>query len=175
MRSLRPLLAIAVLGLFACSGEEAPPIGERVATELIEVWRTGDRIAAEELLDPAVTWDDRSSGTSALGFPEVVEYLLGIHTWTESLFVDAVSIQATDNSASVEWIMEGVTTAIDDPGTRSHFRVEGVTLLEIERGRIVAAVDYSSPLNLILARGGSVTLPDGTVLQPTRIDEEAGG
>lgn len=164
-----------VLATSACSEEAPLPIGERLATELIEVWRTGDRIAAESILDPAVTWEDRSSGTAALGFPEAVEYLLGIHDWTESLFVDVVSIQATDHSASVEWIMEGVTTAQGDAGARSHFRIEGATLLQIERGVIVAAVDYSNPLDLILARGGAVRLPDGTELQPRLIEDEEGG
>lgn len=168
------LLVLAAL-LPACATDEGPTVGERVATELVEVWRTGDQIAAEDLLDPAVTWEDRGSGTMALGFPEAVEYLLGIHSWTESLFVDVVSIEATDTSATLEWIMEGVTTVPGDPAARSHFRVEGATLLQIEGGQIVSAVDYSNPINLILARGGAVTLPDGTVLQANRIEDEAGG
>ncbi len=168
---------IAVLSSSAgCTTDEAaPPVGERVGTALIEVWRSGDRVAAEDLLDAAVVWEDRSSGTTAQGFPEVVEYLLGLHTWAESLFVDMVSIQATDHAATVEWVMEGVTRPRDDPNRQAHFRIDGVTVLQIESGRIVGAVDYSNPIGLILARGGRVTLPDGTELQRTLIDDDAGG
>ena len=165
-------LMIAAAG---CESEPPVPAGERIGTALIEVWRSGDRLAAEDLLDPAVVWEDRSSGTMAQGFPEAVEYLLGLHSWAESLFVDMVSIQATDHAATIEWVMEGVTRPTDDPTARSHFHIDGVTVIQIESGRIVGAVDYSNPVGLILARGGSVTLPDGTQLQPTRIEDDAGG
>ena len=52
------------------------------------------------------------------------------------------------------------------------FRVEGVTLLEIDGGRIVRATEYSDPTDLYVALGGSVTLPDGTVVAPVLIEDE---
>ena len=161
----RSLALLLLLPLVACGGVDAPPESERLAWELVEVWRTGDVDAAAALVDPTAVYEDRISGMDARGAPEVIDLLTNGMAWAEGFFVEVSNVRAAEDHAVIEWLREGSVIPADG-GDPRRFRIAGVTLIEVEAGRIVRAVDYADPSELYVAMGGRVVLPGGEELQP---------
>ncbi len=159
-RSLRRYVGVGAYALFAalvgCDADAPPPLGEAIGYELVQVWRTGDLETSEALFHPLAVYEDRSSGTEAPGGPEAAAWAAAVRDWLDPLFIEVVDLRATDTSASIEWLREGLAVVGD---TARSVRIEGVTLLEIENGLVLRATEYFDPSPLIVARGGAVTYP----------------
>ena len=172
-RARSAIVIAGVLLLGGCASDEAAPESERIAFELLEVWRSGDPDLAADLLSATVVWQDPATDFEARGLPEVVAYLAPDPAAVDGLFIDVVEVRASDDHAVIEWIREG-TVVPADGGPRRRYTSRGVTLIEVEGGRIVRGIDYGDPTPERLARGGSVVLPDGTELRPVVLDDEGG-
>lgn len=71
--------------------------------------------------------------------------------------------------AVAEWVLEGnrqgPSGLSGDSLVLRRFRVDGLTLIEVQGGLIVRAADYGDPIPLVLAEGGAVVFPDGDTLR----------
>lgn len=162
-----PLLLAGAAG---CSGDGPPPptAAEALLVEALEMRRTGDVEGVLDAFHPVATWEDHPSQTEYRGAEEIAAFLGGIHAWADGVFLDVVRMYALGDVAVAEWVLEG-TQARPIPGqldsvTYRRFRIEGVTLVEVEGRLIVRAVDYADVAPFFLDLGARVTLPGGSVL-----------
>jgi hypothetical protein len=160
-----------LLWIAACAGAEAPDrtTEELRLIELMEMRRTGDPEGIEGVFHPTAVYDDFTSGTQHRELPEITAFIRGWHSPDGATFVDVVQYHAGDGVAVAEWVLEGTRSgpARDDPDSLvlRRFRVDGLTLVEVEDGLIVRAADYADPTSLLLAEGAVVVLPEGDTLE----------
>jgi hypothetical protein len=101
------------------------------------------------------------------GVPEIADHLAGLHEWATGVFLDVVAIHVGGDWAAAEWLLEGTQSApvpgLLDSVTGRRFRLRGVTLVEVERGGVVRAVDYLDWVPFLLDVGAEVHWPGGGV------------
>lgn len=164
-----PGLLLLVVGVAGCAAPESPSGSERIALEFVELLRSGDPDVAVELFAGTAVWTDVAAGVEARGLLEIQERVARLSEGTASLFVDIVELHPAEGHVTIEWIRDGVTDGADG-GEPARFTVEGATVLVLEDGRIVRAVDYADPTSILVARGGRVIDPDGVERLPVRPD-----
>jgi hypothetical protein len=164
-------VAVAALGLGACVGPEPSPasVEERRIIELMEIRRSGDAAGIESLFHPTAVYEDLTSGARYRDLPEIAEFMEGFHSPDGSVFLEVIAYHSGDGMAAAEWVLDGtrLSPSLTSPDSvfLSWFRVDGVTLIELEDGLIVRAADYGDPTSLVLAEGGIVVLPGGDTLR----------
>lgn len=174
-----PVLVCAGL-LQGCGSGDAPgaSLAEVRLQEVMEMRRTGDVAPAVEVFDPVAVWEDYPNQVQHRGLPEIVEYLQQLHRWAGGVFLDVTRIHAGSDVAVAEWVLEGVQTGswpgMVDSATYRRFRLEGVTVVEVERGVVVRVAEYTDMVPLVLGLGGSVTLPGGEVVSVPQAPPEEG-
>ena len=90
----------------------------------------------------------------------------GFHSPDGSVFLEVIAYHSADGMAAAEWVLDGTRLSPSpDSLVLRWFRVDGVTLIELEDGLIVRAADYGDPTSLVLAEGGIVVLPGGDTLR----------
>ena len=151
--------------LWACSGDAGPGAAEARLLEVMEMRRTGDVTGIETVFLPEGVYEDVGGDFEYRGTAEIAGYLSGLHGWATGVFLDVVQIHAGDESASAEWYLEGVQSA-PVPGridsvTGRRFRLRGVTVVELERGGVVRAVDYLDWVPFMLDLGAEIRWPGG--------------
>lgn len=136
--------------------------------EFMAMRQSGDVTGAETLFSPVAVWDDYPNQVQYRGLPEIAERIVGLHGWATGVFLDVVRTHVSSDRAVAEWVLQGVQGApypgVADSATFRRFTVEGVTVVELEQGRIVRVADYADMIPLVLDLGGSVTLPSGEVV-----------
>lgn len=168
--------ALLVLCLTSAAGASCGPGDDPAATlaetrivELLEMRRTGNVARAAEVFDPVAVYEDYPNQVEYRGLPEIAEYLVGTHQWAGGVFLDVTRVHAAEDWAVAEWVLAGEQNApfpgVADSATYRSFRLEGVTVVELERGMVVRAADYADMMPLVLGLGGSVTLPSGEVIR----------
>lgn len=174
-----PVLVCAGL-LQGCGSGDAPgsSLAEVRLLEVMEMRRTGDVSTAVDVFDPVAVWEDYPNQVQHRGLPEIADYLRQLHRWAGGVFLDVTRIHAGPDVAVAEWVLEGVQTGpwpgMADSATFRRFRVEGVTVVEVERGVVVRVAEYSDMVPLVLGLGGSVTLPGGEVISVPQAPPEEG-
>lgn len=164
------LLLVVAGGIPGCTPEAdgGPTLAETRLVELLEMRRTGVVDRAAEVLDPVAVYEDYPNQVEYRGLPEIAGYLEGLHRWADAVFLDVTRTHAAQDWAAAEWVLEGEQVApfpgVADSATFRRFRLEGITVVELERGLVVRAADYGDMVPLILGLGGSVTLPSGEVV-----------
>lgn len=162
----------------SCAPADGPAatLAETRMVELLDMRRTGEVARAAEVFDAVAVYEDYPNQVEYRGLPEIAEYLAGLHQWAGGVFLDVTRMHAAEDWAVAEWVLAGEQSApfpgVADSATYRSFRLEGVTVLELERGLVVRAADYADMTPLVLGLGGSVTLPSGEVI---RGDDPADG
>jgi hypothetical protein len=167
--SVRGGLIALLFGLTAgsCGGESASSLAELRLKEVMEMRATGDVGGIEEVFLPEAVYEDVAGDFEYRGVPEIAEHLRELHGWASGVFLDVIDIRAGREWASAEWLLEG-TQSGPVPGrldtvTDRRFRLRGVTLIELERGGVVRAVDYMDWVPFLLDLGAEVRWPGGGV------------
>lgn len=166
--------ANALLALFSAILITAPAYGqeviadpasdpERFATQWLEAWSSGDvdwilmfytdDVVYEDVPSVDNGWDSRP----LRGKQELREALVDGFTAMPDLGFELGSVRTTANGMVVEWTMTGTHTG-DWPGlpaTGRSISVRGVTLAEVERGRVAWSRDYYDML-LFLSQLGVI-------------------
>lgn len=159
-------------------GQEAS-LAEVRLLELMAMRQSGDVAGIEALFNPVAVWDDYPNQLQHRGLPEITDFVLSLHGWASGVFLDVVRTHAAGDRAVAEWVLQGVHSApwpgVADSATFRRFTLEGVTVVELERGLIVRAADYADMVPLILDLGGSVTLPGGEVVARPEPEGAPGG
>lgn len=166
------LVLVLVAGSAAgCAPGEVPEpsLVELRLLELMAMRQSGDVAGAEDIFHPVAVYDDYPNQVQYRGLPEIAGFVQGLHRWASGVFLDVVRVHVGADRAVAEWVLEGVQSSaypgVADSATFRRFRLEGVTVVEVERGLIVRAADYADMVPLILDLGGSVTLPSGEVVR----------
>lgn len=164
------LALVAVLASAGCSrpeGDMTPTEArnEIVARTFIAAWASADTTTLTDLFDPDAVYDDYAGQDQHQGIQEIVGYVTSAQTWATGINIDAGAIHVSEHGATIEWVFSAIQ---DRPiGTRipvatgNDVVMNGVTILEIDKGRITRAADYVDELPLLLQLGSKVDLPGG--------------
>lgn len=162
---------IGVLCLASCtpSADEAAALGEYLLQSLAFARQTADTLMIEEIFLPDATYDDYPQQIEYRGIQEIVGYLTSLHEWGDDVYLNLGDVQVSPSGAVGEWFLAAIQSRpIPDLITTATDRevvVSGVTVIEIEGGRIARAADYSDRATVMLQLGARIELPDGTIIQ----------
>lgn len=170
-RTLVGLIATVVAASACGTGgpDEARVAGSEIAVRrLLSVWETADTVVLLDLFSPTAVYDDFPNQATYQGIEEIVGYVTEVHSWASGVFMNVTRVHAGENGAVAEWVFSAVQ---DRPmgdrvpvSTGLEVVLNGVTIIELERGRIVRAADYIDTAPLFLQLGGRIELPGGRTL-----------
>lgn len=172
-RGRRPLtiLLFALSGCVATGANDAQEANEAeiVMRSLMAAWERGDEALLQELFWPQATYDDFPNQHTHEGIQEIVGYVNAMHAWADDVYMSVGAVYVTESGAVAEWVFSGVQNRpLGNQVTVSTGRevvTNGVTIIQLEGGRIIRAADYADTAPMLLQLGGRIELPGGTVLE----------
>jgi len=164
---MRHSLLLLVL-LFAGSSNAQDPTPSTLVETLMSVWESGDTSVLDGIMSEDVVYEDKPNRRSLQGLEEAKTYVSHVHTWASGVEIEITQVRSSGNSAVAEWTMSA-TQSKPIPGrvtvaTNRPIEIFGLTAIDVERGKIVRAVDYLDALGFVLQLGATVELPGGTRL-----------
>ena len=165
-------LALAVLlGTLSCGAPSADPSGSSEAELTIQLLTTAiataDTAVILELFWPEATYDDFAGQQTYQGIQEIVAYLTAVYEWGDDVYMNLSRVHTSSTGAIGEWIFSAIQSRpIGDRfpvASGNEVVLNGVTIIEMEGGRIIRAADYVDGVPLILQLGGRIELPGGGV------------
>jgi steroid delta-isomerase-like uncharacterized protein len=171
MMRMSPLLLILSLG--CARGEDARPRvlaeNEIAIRSLMALWESGQTQELTGLFWPDAVYDDFPNQAQYHGLEEIAGYVEHVHTWATGVTMGVTAVHASDSGAVAEWVFSAIQHR-PIPGqvpvaTEREVVLNGVTIIEMDRGRIRRAADYIDVLPLVLQLGGRAELPGGVVLE----------
>ena len=130
---------------------------------------TADTAVILEIFWPEATYDDFAGQQTYQGIQEIVGYLTAVHGWGDDVYMNLGRVHSSSTGATGEWVFSAIQTRpIGDRvpiSTGREVVFNGVTIIEMEGGRIIRAADYVDGVPLILQLGGRIELPGGGVWQ----------
>lgn len=172
--SLTSMLAtLAALTAMACGSQGGPSPtlarNEIVARTLMDAWQSGDQDVLTDLFTPDAVYDDFPNQIQYQGIQEIVGYVQFLQQWADGLSMDVTAVHPSEEGATVEWVLSAVQARpIGNRvpiATGNEVVLNGVTILEIEGGRIHRAADYMDALAFVLQLGAEVHMPGGDVVR----------
>ncbi len=172
MRRLRPALLLAAI-LSACVpsariDDDTAREAELTIRSLMAAWERGDATLVEDLFWPEATYDDFPNQHTYQGVQEIAGYVTALHAWADDVYWSVGAVHITETGAIAEWIFSAtqarpIGTQVP-VATGREVVTNGVTLIEIEKGRIVRAADYMDTTPMMLQLGGRLEMPGGSVI-----------
>lgn len=162
---------IAAVLLAACqpTAEQAVSQNELIVRTLVDAVALADSAAIVELFWPEAVYDDYASQLQHRGIDEIVGYLTSVHEWADDVYMNVGAVHASSTGAVAEWIFAGVQARpmgeLVPVATGLEVVTNGVTIVEIDGGRIRRAADYMDTAPMLLQLGGRMELPGGGVLE----------
>jgi ketosteroid isomerase-like protein len=168
-RKVSTLWAVLAVGLLAaCQADSAQEQAEASEAELL-VRMLGTAIESADtalILDifwPEATYDDFPNQITHEGPQEIVAYLTAAHVWGDDVYMSFGRIHVGNGMATGEWVFSAVQSR-PMPGqvpitTGNEGVFNGVTIIEIQDGRIIRAADYADTAPLTLQLGGTIEFP----------------
>ena len=166
--------------LAACLGSltgcAAPATRDDVAREselavrsLAVAFETADTALIADLFWPQATYDDFPNQATYQGLDEIIGYVTAAHAWGDDVYMNVGTVHATRDGAVAEWVFSAVQNRpmgeTVPTGTGREVVMNGVTIIEMEDGRIIRAADYADTAPLWLQLGGRIELPGGGVIE----------
>lgn len=171
LRPIAVLLGLVVSGCIAAgpTEEEANRESELVIRSLMAAWESADAAVIEELFWPDAVYDDFPNQHTYQGPQEIVGYVLALHDWADDVYFNVGEVHVSPSGAVAEWVFSAVQArpiGADVPvGTGLEVVSNGVTIIELEGGRIRRAADYMDTRPIMLQLGGRIELPGGGVME----------
>jgi steroid delta-isomerase-like uncharacterized protein len=166
-----PLFALPLL-LAACAPSGPSPLlneNELAARTLMSLWESGGTDELAGLFHGDAVYDDFPNQTQYRGLEEIAGYVSHVHDWADGVSMSVSAVHPSEAGAVVEWVFSAVQDRpIGDRvpvATGRDVLLNGVTILEIDGGRIRRAADYIDVLPLVLQLGAEVHLPGGAVMK----------
>jgi steroid delta-isomerase-like uncharacterized protein len=172
LRRLCPALLLAAI-LSACVpsariDDDTAREAELTIRSLMAAWERGDATLVEDLFWPEATYDDFPNQHTYQGVQEIAGYVTALHAWADDVYWSVGAVHITETGAIAEWIFSAtqarpIGTQVP-VATGREVVTNGVTLIEIEKGRIVRAADYMDTTPMMLQLGGRLEMPGGSVI-----------
>jgi hypothetical protein len=167
---------VAIFMGSACTGARNDGAGARESElairTLMASWESADSAVIRDLFWPQATYDDFPNQATHQGVEEIVGYVTSPHAWGDDVFMSVGEVHASESGAVAEWVFSavqnrpmGTTVPV---ATGLEVVMNGVTIIELDRGRILRAADYADPTPLWLQLGGRIELPGGGVIELQR-------
>jgi len=170
-RSAVGLLALPLI-LAACArGGPSPLLNENeiTARTLMSARETGEIDELARLFHGDAVYDDFPNQAQYRGLEEIAGYLTHLHDWADAVSVSVSEVHVSETGAVVEWVFSAVQ---DKPignlvpvATGREVLLNGVTILEIDNGRIRRAADYLDVLPMVLQLGAEMHMPGGSIMR----------
>jgi ketosteroid isomerase-like protein len=136
---------------------------------LVSAWQTADTALISDLFWPDATYDDYPNQVAYRGVDEIVGYITGVHEWGDDVYMNIGSLHVTETGAVAEWVFAAVQNRpmgeFIPVVTGREVVLNGVTIIEMEGGRIARAADYTDTAPIALQLGGRIELPGGGVIE----------
>lgn len=173
-RRFSTLAAALAIIVGACAAPADGP--SRVETEneitvrtLLGMWGSGDAADVAGLFHPDAVYDDFANQEQYRGLQEIASYLSMGTRWATGVNMSVTAVHVSGTGAVAEWVFSGfqerpIGNLFPDV-TGREVVLNGVTILEIDQGRIRRAADYMDVLPLVLQLGGEVVMPGGSILK----------
>ena len=163
------LALLASAGACRPTGEQAIAQNELIVRSLIDAVQAADTAAIVALFWPEATYDDYASQLQHRGIEEVLGYLTSIHQWADDVYMNVGQVHVSATGAVAEWLFAGVQARsmgeLVPVATGLEVVTNGVTIVEIDGGRIRRAADYMDTTPMLLQLGGRMELPGGGVME----------
>jgi ketosteroid isomerase-like protein len=161
---------VALLGgCTAGSGDAVLANNEVLALSLLAAQQSADTAAIADLFWPDAVYDDYANQLQYRGTAEIVGYVTSVHVWADDVYLNAGAVHASASGAVAEWLFAAVQARpMGDyvpTVTGREVVLNGVTVLEVDGGRIRRAADYIDTAPLALQLGGRIELPGGRVIE----------
>lgn len=159
-------LGIALLlaaGLSCSRGQpqESPSQPKQLARRLYLAWSEHDLDEIAAIFAPDGTYEDVPPARSYRGPEEIKGFLTAIWSWAPNVQFEVTSLAVAGDTVVAEWVMSGTQTgAIGQiPAIGNDFSVRGVSVMEIEGGRITRNSDYYDLSSLLVQFGVRYAAP----------------
>jgi ketosteroid isomerase-like protein len=158
---------LATLSCTASPDQPGRSEAELTIQLLVNAIATADTAVMLEIFWPEATYDDFASQQTHQGIQEIVPYLTAVHGWGDDVYMNLARVHTSSTGAVGEWVFSAIQARpIADRfpvASGNEVVLNGVTIIEMEGGRIMRAADYVDGVPLILQLGGSIELPGGGV------------
>ncbi|MEQ1855399.1 MAG: nuclear transport factor 2 family protein [Longimicrobiales bacterium] len=164
-------LLVAALGAGACAPteEQAVSQNELLLRSLMDALQSADTATITEIFWPEAVYDDFASQLQYRGLEEIVGYVTSVHTWADDVYMNVGEVHVSQTGAVAEWLFAGVQARpmgeLVPEVTNREVVMNGVTIIEVDGGRIRRAADYTDTTPMLLQLGGRMTLPGGGVME----------
>ena len=142
---------------------------ELLVLSLLDAQQSADTAAIAQLFWPDAVYDDYANQLQYRGIEEIVGYVTSVHVWADDVYLNAGEVHAGPSGAVAEWLFAGVQARpmgdFVPTVTNREVVLNGVTIVEVDGGRIRRAADYADAAALALQLGGRIELPGGRVLE----------
>jgi steroid delta-isomerase-like uncharacterized protein len=132
-------------------------------------WESGDQALIEDLFWPQATYDDFASQQTYEGIEEIVGYVTAVHAWADDVYWNVGAVHVTEHGAVAEWVFSAIQArpigSQIPVGSGREVVTNGVTLIELDGGRIIRAADYMDTAPLLLQMGARIEMPGGGVVE----------
>jgi steroid delta-isomerase-like uncharacterized protein len=162
----------ALLAAAACgpTPEQAVTQNELIVRSLIDAVQFADTTTIVELFWPEAVYDDYAGQLQHRGIEEILGYLTSVHDWADDVYMNVGQVHVSATGATAEWIFAAVQARpmgeLVPVATGLEVVTNGVTIVEIDGGRIRRAADYMDTTPVLLQLGGRVELPGGGTIEP---------
>jgi steroid delta-isomerase-like uncharacterized protein len=167
--SIGLIAGVAALGACVPTEEQAVSENELIARTLVDAIQVADTATIVGLFWPEATYDDYASQLQHRGIDEILGYLTSIHDWADDVYMNVGQVHVSADGAVAEWIFAGVQARpmgeTVPVATGLEVTANGVTILEIDGGRIRRGADYMDTAPMLLQLGGRIELPGGAVME----------
>ena len=162
--------ALLVAGCLPQAPEGAASRASELAVRtLMAAWESGDTALIFDLFSPQATYDDFANQLTYEGLDEIAGYVTAVHDWGDDVYKSIGRVHVSDSGAVAEWVFSAVQNRpMGDQVpivTGLEIVLNGVTIIEMQGGRILRAADYTDTSPMMLQLGGRIELPGGTVLE----------
>ena len=130
---------------------------------LMAAWESADAATIEDLFWPDATYDDYPNQHTHEGAQEIVAYVMALHAWADDVYFNVGEVHVTQSGAVAEWVFSAVQArpmGRDFPvATGREVVSNGVTIIELDGGRIRRAADYMDTRPIMLQLGAKLEVP----------------